>query len=65
MLVNASFKWPAARVSGQDIHWPPTINKDLNLEGHESIWVPAIKEETEPPGFITTTDLAALGRAVG
>jgi NADH dehydrogenase FAD-containing subunit/uncharacterized membrane protein YphA (DoxX/SURF4 family) len=65
MLVNASFKWPAARVSGQDIHWPPTTNDDLNLEGHESIWAPAIKEETEPPRFITTTDLAALGRAVG
>jgi hypothetical protein len=52
-------------VSGQDIHWPPTTNDDLSLAGHERIWAPSITEESDLHRFITTADLAALGRAVG
>jgi NADH dehydrogenase FAD-containing subunit/uncharacterized membrane protein YphA (DoxX/SURF4 family) len=65
MVVNAAFKWPAVRLSGQDVHWPPETGADLGLKGHEGIWVPNIKQQGERRRFMTTADLATLGRTVG
>jgi predicted nucleic acid-binding protein len=66
MVVNAAFKWPAVRLSEQDVHWPPETGVDLSLKGHESIWVPSIKQpQGERRRFMTAADLAMLGRTVG
>ena len=65
MVINASFKWPAVLLSEQDVHWPPEIGADLGLEGHEGIWAPGIKQQGERRRFVTTADLAALGRTAG
>jgi NADH dehydrogenase FAD-containing subunit/uncharacterized membrane protein YphA (DoxX/SURF4 family) len=65
MVVNASFKRPAVLLSEQGVPWPPETGADLGLKGHSSIWAPDVKEQGERRRFMTTADLAALGRTAG
>jgi len=65
MVINASFKWPTVLLSEQGVHWPPETGADLGLKGHEGIWAPGVKERGEWRRFMTTADLATLGRTAG
>ncbi len=64
LVINASFKQPVVRIDGEEIQWPPAIDGDLGLLGHPDIWIPTTGEQ-ERNRFLTTADLAALGRAAG
>lgn len=64
MVINAAFKQPSVQMNGQEVHWPPGIGGDLGLLGHPDIWIPATGGE-EQGRFLTTADLATLGRTAG
>jgi hypothetical protein len=64
LVINASFKQPSARIDGQEVRWPPGVGGDLGLLGHSPIWIPTTGGQ-ELSRFLTTADLAALGRTAG
>lgn len=64
LVINAAFKQPSIQMNGREIQWPPGIDNDLALLGYRNIWVLA-PGEGEQNNFMTTADLAALGRAAG
>ncbi|MGE3743515.1 MAG: cyclic nucleotide-binding domain-containing protein, partial [Geminicoccaceae bacterium] len=64
LVINAAFKQPSVQIDGREVRWPPGIDGDLGLLGHRDIWVPAASEG-EQDRFLTTADLAALGRTAG
>jgi hypothetical protein len=63
-VINAAFKQPSVQMNGREIRWPPGIGVDLSVLGHSNIWVPAIGAQ-EQGHFLTTADLATLGRTAG
>jgi NADH dehydrogenase FAD-containing subunit/uncharacterized membrane protein YphA (DoxX/SURF4 family) len=64
LVINASFRQPSVRVDGREVHWPPDVDDYLSLSGHPDIWVPA-SDAADRHRFLTTADVAALGRAAG
>jgi len=62
MVVNASFHWPVVYLGDRHVHWPPQTRADLRLTEYEDIWSPGIKM---PRHFLTSAELADLGRTVG
>lgn len=64
LVINAAFGQPAVQVNGREVRWPPGIGADLGLLGHPDIWIPATGEP-EKSRFLTTADLAVLGRTAG
>jgi NADH dehydrogenase FAD-containing subunit/uncharacterized membrane protein YphA (DoxX/SURF4 family) len=65
LVVNASFKLPAVAMTDDSLRWPFEIEDDLSLKAHRNIWVAAIKKQGQERRYVTTSDLVALGRAVG
>lgn len=64
LVINAAFKRPSVQINGREVRWPPGISGDLGLLGHPDIWIPASSEQ-EQSRFLTTADLATLGRTAG
>ena len=64
LVINAAFKQPAVQMNGREVRWPPGIGGDLGLLGHPNIWIPATGAQ-EQGRFLTTADLATLGRTAG
>ena len=64
LVINAAFRQPSVQLNGREVRWPPAIGSDLGLLGHPDIWIPATGEQ-EKSRFLTTADLAALGREAG
>ena len=64
LVINAAFKQPSVQMNGREIRWPPDIGVDLSVLGHPNIWVPATGAQ-EQGHFLTTADLATLGRTAG
>ena len=64
LVINAAFRQPTVQLNGREVRWPPGIGADLGLLGHPDIWIPATGEP-EASRFVTTADLAALGRTAG
>ncbi|MEZ5864473.1 MAG: cyclic nucleotide-binding domain-containing protein [Geminicoccaceae bacterium] len=64
LVINASFQQPVVQIDGREVRWPPGIDGNLGLLGHPDIWIPA-SGEPERARFLTTADLASLGRAAG
>lgn len=64
LAINAAFRQPAVQLSGREVRWPPGIGADLGLPGYPDIWIPATGEP-ERNRFVTTADLATLGRTAG
>ena len=52
-------------MTDQCLRWPFEIEDDLSLKAHRNIWVTAMKKQGQERRFVTTSDLVALGRAVG
>ena len=65
LVVNATFKLPAVELTDESLRWPFEIEDDLSLKAHRNIWVTAMKKQGQERRFVTTSDLVALGRAVG
>lgn len=61
MVINAAFKQPAVQLNGREVRWPPAVDGDLGLLGHQAIWIPGTGA-LERGRFLTTADLATLGR---
>ena len=64
LVINAAFKQPAVQMNGREVQWPPGIDVALGLVGHPNIWIPATSGQ-EQGRFLTTADLATLGRTAG
>lgn len=64
LVINAAFRQPSVQLNGREVRWPPGIGADLALLGQSDIWIPTTGQQ-QGRRFLTTADLAALGRTAG